>query len=88
MKRTLHGMLVLAVFLLHVPAALAQVDRATLSGVVKDTGGGVVPGATVVVTSLATNVAAQEQTTATGSYQVVNLIPGRYRLDVELSGFK
>ena len=74
MKRTLHGMLVLvAVFLLHVPAARAQVDRATLSG---------------VVTNLATNVAAQELTTATGSYQVVNLIPGRYRLDVELSGFK
>jgi len=89
MKRTLHGMLVLAaVFLLHVPAALAQVDRATLSGVVKDTGGGVVPGATVVVTNLATNVTAQEVTTATGSYQVVNLIPGRYRIDVELTGFK
>jgi len=89
MKRTLHGMLVLAaVFLLHVPAALAQVDRATLSGVVKDTGGGVVPGATVVVTNLATNVSAQEVTTATGSYQVVNLIPGRYRIDVELTGFK
>jgi len=89
MKRTLHGMLVLvAVFLLDVPGALAQVDRATLSGVVKDSGGGVVPGATVVVTNLATNVAAQEQTTATGSYQVVNLIPGRYRIDVELSGFK
>jgi Carboxypeptidase regulatory-like domain/TonB-dependent Receptor Plug Domain/TonB dependent receptor-like, beta-barrel len=89
MKRTLHGMLVLvAVFLLYVPGALAQVDRATLSGVVKDSGGGVVPGATVVVTNLATNVAAQEQTTATGSYQVVNLIPGRYRIDVELSGFK
>ena len=89
MKRTLHGMLILAaVFLLHVPAALAQVDRATLSGVVKDTGGGVVPGATVVVTNLATNVAAQEVTTATGSYQVVNLIPGRYRIDVELTGFK
>jgi len=89
MKRTLHGMVILAaVFLLHVPAANAQVDRATLSGVVKDTGGGVVPGATVVVTNLATNVAAQEVTTGTGSYQVVNLIPGRYRIDVELTGFK
>src|SRR5437868_1148132 len=89
MKRTLHGMLILAaVFLLHAPAALAQVDRATLSGVVKDTGGGVVPGATVVVTNLATNVAAQEVTTATGSCQVVHLIPGRYRIDVELTGFK
>ena len=56
MKRTLHGLLAtVAVFLLLVPAARAQVDRATLSGVVKDTGGGVVPGATVLVTNLATS---------------------------------
>jgi hypothetical protein len=89
MKRTLHGLLAtVAVFLLLVPAARAQVDRATLSGVVKDTGGGVVPGATVLVTNLATNVEAQQTTTETGSYQIVNLIPGRYRVDVELSGFK
>src|SRR3954467_4608349 len=89
MKRTLHGLLAtVAVFLLLVPAARAQVDRATLSGVVKDSGGGVVPGATVLVTNLATNVEAQQTTTETGSYQIVNLIPGRYRVDVELSGFK
>ncbi|MBW8861237.1 MAG: carboxypeptidase regulatory-like domain-containing protein, partial [Acidobacteria bacterium] len=86
MKRTLHGLLAtVAVFLLLVPAARAQVDRATLSGVVKDSGGGVVPGATVLVTNLATNVEAQQTTTETGSYQIVNLIPGRYRVDVELS---
>jgi hypothetical protein len=89
MKRMLHGLLgTVAVFLLLVPAAHAQVDRATLSGVVKDTGGGVVPGATVLVTNIATNVEAQQTTTEAGSYQVVNLIPGRYRVDVELSGFK
>src|SRR5262249_4739004 len=89
MKRTLHGLLAtIAVSLLFVPAARAQVDRATLSGVVKDTGGGVVPGATVLVTNLATNLESQEVTTESGSYQVVNLIPGRYRIDVELTGFK
>src|SRR5262245_8948171 len=89
MKRTLHGLIAtIAVLLLLVPAAPAQVDRATLSGVVKDTGGGVVPGATVLVTNLATNVDSQQTTTDSGSYQVVNLIPGRYRIDVELSGFK
>jgi len=88
MKRTLHGMLVLiAVSLLSAPAA-AQVDRATLSGVVKDTGGGVVPGATVVVINLATNLESRLVTTETGGYQAVNLIPGRYQVDVELSGFK
>src|SRR6267378_5215297 len=89
MKRTLHGMLALfAVFLLHAPAALAQVDRATLSGVVRDTGGGVVPGATVTVTNIATNLESHQTTTEVGGYQVVNLVPGRYQVEVELTGFK
>jgi carboxypeptidase family protein/TonB-dependent receptor-like protein len=69
-------------------AVFAQVDRATVSGVVKDSGGAVVAGASVTVTNLATNVASQQTTTETGSYLVVNLIPGPYRIDVELSGFK
>jgi hypothetical protein len=68
--------------------AFAQVDRATLSGFVKDSNGGVLPGATVTVTSLATDVETHQQTTETGSYQAANLIPGRYRVNVELSGFK
>jgi hypothetical protein len=89
MKRMSHGLLMMvAVFLLHVPLAFAQVDRATLAGVVKDSTGGVVPGATVTVTNLATNLETHQQTTETGSYQVVNLNPGRYRIDAELSGFK
>ncbi len=68
--------------------ALAQVDRATLSGIVRDAGGAVLPGVTVTVTNLATNVATTQQTTESGSYLVVNLIPGRYQLDLELAGFK
>jgi hypothetical protein len=89
MKRTLHGMVALvAVFLLNVPMARAQVDRATISGVVRDTGGGVLPGATVSVMNLSTNLEARQVTTDTGSYQVVNLIPGRYQVEVELTGFK
>ena len=69
-------------------AVFAQVDRATVSGLVKDSGGAVVAGASVTVTNLATNVASQQTTTETGSYLLVNLIPGQYRIDVELSGFK
>jgi hypothetical protein len=89
MKRMLRGLFaVVAVLFLYAPGALAQVDRATLTGVVKDSSGGVVPGATVTVTNLATNLETHQQTTETGSYQVVNLNPSRYRIDVELSGFK
>jgi Carboxypeptidase regulatory-like domain/TonB-dependent Receptor Plug Domain len=81
--------LVAALLALAAPRAVfAQVDRATVSGVVKDSGGAVVAGASVTVTNLATNVASQQTTTDTGSYLVVNLIPGQYRIDVELTGFK
>ena len=86
MKRLL---VVLALLALVVPrTVLAQVDRATLTGTVKDSGGAIIPGATVSITNVATNVASQQQTTETGSYLFVNLIPGQYRIDVELSGFK
>ncbi|HTM25722.1 MAG TPA: TonB-dependent receptor, partial [Vicinamibacterales bacterium] len=81
--------IIVALLALAAPsAALAQVDRATLTGTVKDSGGAVLPGATVSVTNLATNVASQQPTTETGSYLFVNLIPGKYQVDVELSGFK
>ena len=81
--------LVAALLALAAPRAVfAQVDRATVSGLVKDAGGAVVAGASVTVTNLATNVASQQTTTETGSYLVVNLIPGQYRIDVELTGFK
>src|SRR4029077_11866873 len=83
MKRTLHGLLALiAVFLLPTPNASAQVDRATLSGLVRDTDGGVVPGATVTVTNVATNVESQQVTTETGGYQVASLGRGRYQVEV------
>ena len=43
--------------LLAAVAAHAQVDRATLSGVVKDSTGAVIQAGTVTVTHVATNVA-------------------------------
>src|SRR5580765_216307 len=68
--------------------AFAQVDRATITGTVTDSGGAVIAGATVTITNLATNVAFRQPTTETGSYLLVNLIPGKYQVDVELTGFK
>ncbi|HEY7058911.1 MAG TPA: TonB-dependent receptor, partial [Vicinamibacterales bacterium] len=89
--RIMNRFLPVAALLIAIAAprpALAQVDRATLTGTVTDTAGAVVPGATVSITNTATNVASQQQTTDTGSYLFVNLIPGTYQVVVELSGFK
>src|SRR6185369_3583408 len=77
-----------ALMLLVCRPLCAQVDRATLTGVISDAAGAVVPGATVTATNMATNVSTAQQTTETGSYLIVNLIPGEYRVDVELSGFR
>src|SRR5438876_24362 len=89
MRRMLYGLLVvLAALLLHVPTVAAQVDRAALTGTVKDTSNAVVPGATVTARNAATNVPAVSVTDTQGTYVIGGLIPGSYVVDVELSGFK
>ena len=78
MKRTLHGLLALvAVFLLHVPAPAAQVDRATLTGIVRDPSDAVIPKAQVTVTSLANGVVAKATTNDDGTYLVAEPAAGR-----------
>ncbi|HYN07697.1 MAG TPA: TonB-dependent receptor [Vicinamibacterales bacterium] len=76
-------------YMVSVPSlTFAQVDRATLSGVVTDAVGAVVPGAQVTLTNTATSVSARQESTDRGTYLFVNLIPGPYRLDVERPGFQ
>ena len=78
----------LVVALLTTPRlVLAQSTFATLTGVVVDQSGGVLPGATVTVMNRATNVERVVVTTADGDYQVANLDAGSYRVIVQLTGF-
>ena len=60
----------------------------SISGVVKDSGGGVIPGATVVVTSNATTTKFETVTNSTGSYSVPPLPAGTYTVSASLEGFK
>jgi hypothetical protein len=73
-------------FVLAWPAA-AQITRGAISGTVRDTTGAVVPGASVTVTNMETNIANATVTDAQGFYRVAALDPGRYVVRVELSGF-
>jgi outer membrane receptor protein involved in Fe transport len=84
MTRTLLAVLVLT---LATPA-LAQVDRATLTGIVTDPSGGVLPKATITITNLDTNVASTVATTTDGTYLVVNLTAGEYLVEAQASGFQ
>jgi Carboxypeptidase regulatory-like domain len=68
--------------------AFAQFDRGMITGTIKDAQGGIVPGATVTITSAQTQQSNSTVTDATGYYTFPNLAPGRYELVVELSGFK
>lgn len=78
---------VLAVLCLAV-AGFAQEFRATLTGQVLDPNGAAVAGATVTVKNLQTN----EQTTVTtgedGNYTIPFLMPAKYSVTVEASGFR
>ena len=68
--------------------ALAQLDRGQIAGFVKDQSGGVIPGATVTVTSTQTGIARTAITDANGYYVFAAMTPGVYDLSVELEGFK
>ncbi len=71
------------------PAVLpAQTSAGAIVGVVRDSSNAVIPEAKVVVTNMGTNVRFTFVTDATGNYFVPSLIPGRYKVEAEKSGFK
>ena len=81
------GIIVLGIGCLSAPAFAQQTG--TLSGVVRDSQGGVLPGATVSVASPALIGGSRASTTGElGSYQFTSLPPGAYNVTYELSGFK
>ena len=59
----------------------------TILGRVSDSTGAVIPQAPVEVTNLATGVTIKVTTSGTGDYTASNLIPGSYRVSVQMPGF-
>jgi hypothetical protein len=68
--------------------AFAQTERGNLTGLVTDSTGAAVPGARIVVTNVATNQSAAVVTETGGDYNVPNLAPGSYRMEISAQGFK
>ena len=90
MRRRLFSCVVVAwVFL-----ALASVSYGqggvtqTLSGVVVDSGGGVIPGANVAIKHMATGVSDSSVTNSEGAFSFPGLQIGSYTVTVTLDGFK
>ena len=65
----------------------AQALYGSLVGNVTDETGAALPGASVTITQRETNLARDVVTNETGSYNVPNLLPGTYQIDVKLPGF-
>ncbi len=68
--------------------AHAQSASASLAGRITDPNKAVIKDATVTVINTETGVRFQGLTNETGTYYVSDLLPGRYRIEVEKLGFK
>jgi len=68
--------------------SFSQVFTATVTGVVTDPSGGVVPNATVTITNTGNNQTRTTTSSTNGSYTVSQLLPGLYELSAEVAGFK
>ena len=68
--------------------AVAQTSNTgTVTGVVKDEKGALVPGATVKVVNMGTNAERTASTSSDGVFEISQLVPGNYRLEIEATGF-
>lgn len=86
-SRATWGLATLCALLLFVPAVASA--QATITGVVRDESGGVLPGVTVEASSSALIEKTRSVTTdAEGLYRIVDLRPGSYLVTFSLGGFR
>jgi hypothetical protein len=81
--------LLLFVVAIYAPVRLhAQVTTATLIGLVRDSSGAIVPGATVVATNEGTGVPRESVSDSGGEFVLTALPNGTYSIKIDLVGFK
>src|SRR6185436_14622552 len=77
-----------ALLVLAATASFAQSITGSISGLVTDSSGAVIPGAQVTVINLGTNTRSTGTTDASGNYTVPLLPRGDYRLEISAGGFR
>jgi outer membrane receptor protein involved in Fe transport len=70
------------------PPLLAQSVDTGILGVVRDSSGGVIPGATVAVTNKSTSVVTTVVSGVDGAFEIRYMGPGEHGIDVSLQGFR
>src|SRR5579864_4363625 len=91
MKNPFWILLVAAVLIagtLGAPAAHAQVLYGSIVGEVTDASGAVIPNATVTAKNTETGLSRTATTDGGGRYSFVNVLPGKYTLNVVGTGFR
>jgi hypothetical protein len=78
----------LAVLLLFGACTVMAQTYGSIVGTARDSTGAVVPAAKVTVTNEATGITDSQITNEVGAYSFTTLMPGRYRIGAELSGFR
>src|SRR2546425_1250394 len=78
----------LVLFLSAPMTAWAQAQRAIILGQVRDASRSVVPGADIRVIQTATSATRSTITNDAGNYEVPGILPGIYRVEASLAGFK
>ena len=69
-------------------ASAAGQNTGQISGSIKDSSGGVLPGVTITITNVGTGIARTAVTDEHGGYLVTGLPPGSYTVAAELQGFR
>lgn len=84
----LAGRLALIVLFFSLSEVVLAQRAAELAGVVYDSSGAVLVGVQVATTNSATGVKSSTVTNSAGQYRFVEVVPGPYRIEATLSGFK
>ena len=85
MRRSVSFVIFLWILLIAASTVLAQ--NAQITGTVKDTTGGVMPGVTVTAKNNGTGLTRTEITDVGGNFRLVALLPGSYTVTAEIQGF-
>ena len=86
--KTSHAVSLIAILLIFSICAFAQSNTGTITGVVQDANGAIVPNATVTVTNMGTNETKTVTSDSDGRYEAPSLSTGLYKVTASASGFQ